>query len=498
VSSELDRLRAENEALRQAVLDRDGELAALKAALAALEVEVERLRRETGRHSGNSGKPPSADTISQRQAQNEKRQSRAERRRAARQKAKKLAEQPKRKPGKQPGDPGATLRQVDDPDTVISHAPGCCAGCGGDLGDAEVVDVEPRQVFDLPARTLEVTEHRAETRRCGCGRTTKAAFPGAARATVCYGPLVRAVGVYLVAGQHIPVARAAELLAQVCGAPVSTGWLASLASEAGVGLAGFTDWLKATLSAEDVLHADETSARVSGAAFWFHVACTDLLTFLDCHPKRGAKALEDMAILPLFRGVLVSDGWKPYWTLDGFDHALCLSHLLRDLAAVAEFGRHQLWADAMAELLVEAKNTLADALAAGKTGLPARQLKAFRARYDAIIADGKALVPAHHQPGSANREAHNLLARLTNQRDEVTRYWSNPDVPATNNQAERDLRMIKLQRKISGCFRTLQGAKDYCAIRSYLQTAVKHGQQRLDVLVSLFNGQPWIPSGGSP
>lgn len=273
------------------MLELETDHAALKAALSALEAEVDRLRREAGRHSANSGKPPSADTITQRQAQNEKHQSRAERRRAAREKAKKLAERAKLKPGKQPGDPGATLRQVEDPDTVVPHAPLCCAGCGGDLTDAEVVDVERRQVFDLPRRTLEVTEHRAETRRCGCGRTTKA----------------------------------------VC---------------------------------------------------------------------------------------------------------------VRD--------------------------------------------------------DGKALVPARHQPGSANREAHNLLARLKSQRDEVTRYWSDPTVPATNNQAERDLRMVKIQRKISGCFRTLKGAKDYCAIRSYLQTAVKHGQQRLDVLVSLFNGQPWIPSTASP
>jgi transposase len=498
VAGELDRLRTENEALRRAVLEADTELAALKAALAALEIEVERLRRDAGRHSGNSGKPPSSDTITQRRAQNDKRQSRAQRRRAAREKAKKLAEKPKRNPGGQPGDPGSTLRRIEDPDTVISHVPTCCAGCGTDLRDAEVLDVESRQVFDLPRRSLEVTEHRAETRRCSCGRSTKAAFPSEARATACYGPLVRAVGVYLVAGQHLPVARAAELLSQVCGAPVSTGWLASLASEAGVGLSGFVDWLKATLSAQDVLHADETSARISGAAFWFHVACTDLLTFLDCHDRRGAKALEDMAILPLFQGVLVSDGWKPYWTLHGFEHALCLSHLLRDLASVAESRRHQPWADAMADLLVEAKNTLAEALAADEAGLSARQLKAFRARYNTIVAEGKALVPARHQPGSANREANNLLVRLERQAHEVTRYWSDPAVPATNNQAERDLRMVKLQRKISGCFRTLQGAKDYCAIRSYLQTATKHGQQRLDVLVSLFSGQPWIPSTASP
>jgi transposase len=477
----------------------EAENAALRAAIAALEAEVERLRRELGRHSGNSGKPPSSDTITERQAQNEERLSRAERRRRGRAAAKKLAEgKPKCSPGKQPGDPGASLRQVEDPDAVEVHAPGCCGGCGADLDDAVVVDVEARQVFDLPTRRLEVTEHRAQTRRCRCGRTTKAAFPAAARASSCYGPLVRAVGVYLVVAQHLPVARAAELLAQVCQAPVSTGWLSGLAAEAAGDLGGFLAVLKAALRAEDVLHADETSARVSGACYWFHVACTDLLTLLDCHEKRGVKAFADIGVLPFFSGVLVSDGWGPYWSIGTFDHALCLSHLLRDLASVAESGRHRAWADDMADLLVEAKNAVTDALADGESGLSARQLKAFRARYTKIVNAGRGKVPARHQTGSANREAHNLLERLEGQRHEVTRYWSNPAVAATNNQAERDLRMVKLQRKISGTFRTLEGAQHFCAIRSYLQTATKHGRERLDVLVALFNGQPWMPPAAAP
>ncbi|MGH3851759.1 MAG: IS66 family transposase, partial [Pseudonocardiaceae bacterium] len=254
----------------------------------------------------------------------------------------------------------------------------------------------------------------------------------------------------------------------------------------------------AQLVAEDVLHADETSARVSGACYWFHVACTDLLTLLDCHEKRGVKAFEAIGVLPFFSGVLVSDGWGPYWSAGSFEHALCLSHLLRDLASVAESGRHRPWADAMADLLVEAKNALADALADGAEGLSARQLKAFRTRYTKILTDGRAKVPARHQPGSANREAHNLLVRLADQRHEVTRYWSNPAVDATNNQAERDLRMVKLQRKISGCFRTIEGAMDFCAVRSYVQTAAKHGRARLDVLVDLFNGTPWMPPATGP
>jgi len=484
---ELEHLRAENAMLRS-------EIVTLRAAIEALEAEQERLRRELGRHSGNSGKPPSSDTMADREAQNEQRLSRAERRRRAREQAKKLGEgKPKRKPGKQPGDPGVSLAQVADPDWTEVHAPGCCGRCGADLADAEVVGVETRQVFDLPARRIEVTAHQAQSRRCSCGQVSKAAFPAAARAPTAYGPMLRAVAVYLMVGQHVPVARTAELLAQVCQAPVSTGWLAGLAAEAAEGLGPFLDAIKDQLRAERVLHADETSARVSGAAFWFHVACTDLLTFLDCHERRGAVAFEEIGILPLFTGVLVSDGWKPYWSIGAFDHALCLAHLLRDLASVAEAHRHRPWADAMADLLVEAKNTLADAIDAGRPGLSAGQLKSFRARYTKLLAAGRAAVPAHHQPGSANREAHNLLERLDRQRGEVTRYWSDPTVDATNNVAERDLRMVKLQRKISGCFRTFAGAKHYCALRSYLQTAVKHGEQRLDVLIDLFNGRPWMP-----
>ena len=491
---EADRLRLEADQLRL-------EVVALRAAVEALEVELERLRHEMGTHSGNSGKPPSSDTITQRAKNNETRVSRAERRREARAKAKRfLADkaEPVRNPGKQPGEDGVTLNQVADPDRVECVAPACCGGCGASLADAAVVATEVRQVFDLPARRLEVSEHQAQTRLCGCGERTKAQFPPQARSAACYGPLVRAVGVYLTAGQHLPVARAAELLAQVCGAPVSTGWLAGLAAEAADGLGGFIEVLKSQLRAEDVLHADETSARVSGACYWFHVACTDLFTLLDCHTSRGVAATTDIGVLGFFGGVLVTDGWGPYWSIDGLDHALCCAHLLRDLAALSESVSHRSWADAMADLLVEAKNTMADAVGEGRAGLTPGQLKGFRGRYTKILNQGRAAVPAVHHSGTINRAAHNLLNRLDTQRDEVTRYWTNPAVDFTNNQAERDLRMVKLQRKISGCFRTIKGAKDFCVIRSYLQTASKHGQARLGVLTDLFMGHPWMPPAQAP
>ena len=459
-----------------------------------LEAELEKLRREMSRNSSNSGKPPSSDTLTERAAQGEERLSRAERRRQAREKAKKfMAERVRRRPGKQPGTTGAALARVDRPDYWVTHVPEQCRACRQSLVSAEVVGSESRQVFDLPLVRLHVTEHQAQSRRCGCGALTKAAFPKQASAPACYGPVVRATAVYLMVGQHLPVGRAAALLSQVCGAPVSTGWLAGLSAEAAAGLGPFLAELRAQLAAEDVLHADETGSRISGARYWFHVACNGLLTLLDCHEKRGVDALNDMAVLPFFSGVLVSDGWKPYWSIEGIEHALCCAHLLRDLASLSSSARHRAWADDMAELLVEERSpSRAPRPRAGPASARASSAPTVTVIQSWSTGASPPCLPAT-DPGSADRDAANLLRRLRDQRHEVTRYWSEPAVPFDNNQAERDLRMAKLQQKISGCFRTLAGAKAFCAVRSYLQTAQKHRLQGMDVLVQLFTGNPWSP-----
>jgi transposase len=320
------------------------------------------------------------------------------------------------------------------PDHRELHVPDKCGACGESLGGAEVVGSEARQVYDLPVRRLEVTEHQAQSRRCGCGAVTRALFPKQAIATTCYGPIVRATAVYLMIGQHVPVARTAELLSEVCGAPVSTGWLAGLAAEAADGLDGFLDELRGQLRAADVLHADETSARVSGAVHWAHAASNDLLTLLDCHRTRGMEAITEMAVLPFFKGVLVSDRYRTYWSIDGIEHALCLAHLLRDLASVADSPKHRYWADAMADLLVEAKDAVEGAVAAGRDGLNARELRLYRARYNRLLELGLSAVPSRHQPGSVHRDAYNLLCCFRDRRHEVTRYWADPAVPATKDR----------------------------------------------------------------
>jgi len=467
---------------------------ALVAQNERLMARVAELERLLGRHSGVSGKPPSSDTLGQRDAQNAERQSRAERRRAARAKAKELmrdkASEPRR-PGKQPGGEGKHLEMVDDPDEVVEHRPGACSGCGGDLAGSDEVGVERRQVFDLPQRRFEVVEHRALSCRCACGTTTKAPFPAVARATTAYGPLVRALGVYLVGRQHLPIARAAELLEDALGAPVSTGWLAGLTLEAAAGLEPFLAELRAQLVAADVLHADETGARIAGARWWFHVACTDLLTLLDCHERRGAEAFSDMGVLPFL--LRRARHRRPEAVLVDrlAEHALCCAHLLRDLASVAQIASQTAWADAMADLLVEAKHTVE---AAGPDGLGTGQLGSLRRRYTRIVKAGWAANPDRTgKRDSLERESYNLLRRFDLQRADICRHWANPAIPFDNNQAERGVRMVKLQQKISGCFRTPAGARAFCAVRSYIQTANKHGVGLLEALTRLFNGDPWIP-----
>jgi transposase len=450
--------------------------------IARLQARVAELERRLGKDSSNSSKPPSSDGLGKPVRAARGADERAEHRR----------------PGKQPGAPGAHLAQVEAPDEVALYAPDRCGGCGADLAGAPVAGVEVRQVFDLPPLGLRVTEHRAERRRCACGATTQAGFPAHARAAACYGPGVRALVCYLCVHQHLPVDRAAQLLADVLGASVATGTLVALVAEGAAGLEGFVEVVREGLAAGPVAHFDETGARVAGRLHWVHSASTSLLSLFTVHAKRGKVAMDAAGVLGGFAGVAVHDGWAPYWRYQDVTHALCGAHLLRELEEVAD-EPGQGWAAGMAELLVDAKLACDRARAAGAGRVEDAVLGRLRARYRRLLADGQAANPPPptigRRRGRARRSpAANLLVRLDAHRDEVLRCLDDLRVPFDNNQAERDLRMVKLQQKISGCWRTLAGAEAFLAIRSYVATARKHGMNPLAVLGQLFEGRPWLPA----
>jgi transposase/uncharacterized coiled-coil protein SlyX len=457
------------------------------ATIDRLERRVTELQRDASRHSGNSSKPPSADNAEQRAAA------------AAKRKAKRVKGQ--RRAGKQPGAPGANLGRVADPDHTVVHSPTCCDSCGDGLADAPVTGAESRQVFDLPERRAEVTDHVAERRRCGCGHETAAEFPPEATAPACWGPRVRAMAVCLLVRHHIPVARVAEILADLLGAPVSTGWVAGLTAQAADGLEPWVADLCDRLAAERVVHADETGARVSGVKWWFHVACTAMLTFIAVHRRRGVVATDEFGIFPRYRGTMIHDRWAPYWRYTKARHAICNAHILRDLAGVAEIASQKPWADQMAELLIEAKRRCDAARDQGRAVLPRGQRQKLRARYDAIVADALAANPdpaEGRKRDTLQKASYNLAVALRDHAAEVLRFTADLAVSFDNNQAERDLRMAKLQMKVSGCFRTSEGAERFGHVRSYIETARKHGLNPLDVLIELFNGNPWtIPSSAA-
>lgn len=453
------------------------------ARIAELEVVVAELRSQLGKNSRNSSRPPSSDGYDKPPAKKDRG----------------LRGRSGRRPGGQSGHEGAHLERVEVPDRRVVHEPeGSCAGCGRDLADAEVLQgAESRQVFDIPEElALEVIEHVASLRRCeGCGLVNAGSFPDSVGAPVQYGPSLRTLGVYLHVFQHIPFDRARQLICDLTGAEISTATLKAWVDAAAAGLTDFDSRLRVLLQRSAVVGFDETGARIAGRLQWVHSASTETLTRYVSHHKRGRQAMQDAGVLPGFRGVAVHDGWKPYAAYTQAIHALCAGHHLRELLAAQETG--QVWASAMSCLLLDAKALVDDAKAAGLRALDDEALAELHACYSTVIAAGYEENPGLE--GSAEQKmkrthAQNLLLRLDRQQAEALRFAHDLRVPFTNNLSERDIRMVKLQQKISGCWRTSQGAERYLRIRSYVSTARKQGRRPLAVLAQLAAGQAWLPA----
>jgi transposase len=459
-------------------------LDAVEAENRQLHAEVAQLRSEMGKNSGNSSKPPSRDPATERERQ-------AEARRAKRSKGGR-----RRRPGKQPGSAGTTLEMTENPDEVVVHEPERCKGCGSDLDRAEVTATARRQVIDLPEPKPTVTEHQARTRRCACcGTETAAAFPDGVRAPVSYGPRVRAIVAYLLARQHIPVERAAEAMADLFAVRIATGTVDAIYAEAARRLRGFLAALVAVLRTLPVLHADETTDRIGTKTCWMHVVSTSAYTLIYASVTRGMDAVKAAGVLIGYRGVVVHDRLAMYWKLKA-KHQICAAHLLRDLASVAEVASQAAWATGLAALLVEINNACDTARDRGLKTLAPTLKRSFVARYDTLVA--AALIdnpdpPAGRKRDALQRQSYNLAIAFSTHKESILRYMHDLRVGMTNNQGERDLRPVKLHRKISSCFKSQAGAERFAAVRSYLSTTRKHDIPAIEALTRLFNDDPWMP-----
>lgn len=466
------------------IAELEAQVAQQRAQITALMAEVQALRERVAKDSHNSHKPPTSDGL--------QRRPRSQRRKSG------------RKSGGQLGHRGETLPLVAMPDEVVPHHPTACPHCQTTLEGVAPHAVERRQVLELPPVRLHVQEHRAAHVRCpACGGLAVAAFSAEVPSRIQYGPRLRALVVYLVEQQLVPYARVRELLADLFGQSLSVGTLVTMVQQCAHALVPVEETLKAEAQTAPVLHHDETGVRVAGRLQWVHVSSTATLTHFGVHAKRGNEATDAIGILPRFQGVSVHDGWKPYRTYTQCHHALCNVHHLRELTFVEE-ELQQPWAGKVKALLHEMKAAVAAAREGGMIQLPPPQRRHLQSRYEALLLAGLAANPPPPPPPPGSRKrgrrkqspARNLLERLWLGQAEVLAFLDDFTIPFDNNQAEQDLRMFKVQQKVSGCFRSDAGAEAYCRIRGWLSTLRKRRQALLYALQAAFAGRPLLPALG--
>ena len=459
------------------------EIARQAAEIAALKAQFAELERRLALNSTNSGKPPSSDGL--------KKPPRPQRTRS-------LREASGRGSGGQKGHKGWTLEQVAVADSIVDHFPPSCTACGAAVTPAMSSGHGARQVFDLPApRPLVVTEHRVHDCVCKrCGAHNRAAFPDGVNAPVQYGPAITAFVLYLLHYQLLPEDRLAELMADLFGVKLAAATIARMSRTGAARLHDFVTAVRDLVAGAGVKHMDETGFRIAGTTSWLHVACTALLTFYRVCARRGS-------LLANVTGIVVHDHWKPYYTMANVGHALCNAHHLRELTALIDIDKEE-WARKMHAVLRRAAHAVT--LARERDGvvkprvLHQRLIERFERRYDAIVAEGLAFHqaqaplrcgprarPVAETKGSKRgrkprRTGHNLLLRLAGRKPDVLRFLNDARVPFTNNQAERDVRMMKVKQKISGGFRSVEGAMDFAVIRSFISTAKKQGWNVIQAL----------------
>lgn len=424
------------------------------------------LERRLGLNSNNSSKPPSSDGL------------RKEVRTSS------LRSASGKKSGGQENHKGHTLKQVEKPDEIITHPLSVCPNCQASLEDVIPKHIVKRQVFDIPEPKVHVTEHQAMVKVCPCcNKKATGAFPKNVNAPVQYGDRVRAFVAYFANQQLIPEDRLQETMEDCFGIHMSTGTIAEISNQLFTQLAPFEKQVEVAVKIAPVKHADETGLRVAKKLFWLHSLSTKYATAYFVSEKRKN-------IIEHILGTLVHDHWKSYYDIRGVKHALCNAHHLRELKAVFELDK-EVWADKMSKFLLFAyakKKEFVDGI------VPLDCLRELKAEYFSIIDEAVAYhaklesLPKKKRGRQAHRKGYNLFMRLFNYAEDALRFLIDPLVPFTNNQAEQDVRMMKVKQKISGGFRTPEGAKVFARIRSLLSTARKLGLNLLTTLSNAFHG----------
>ncbi len=475
---ELIFLREQNSLL----LEQVKQIPVLQEIITQLSEQVKQLQGQRAKDSHNSSLPPSSDRFV--------RQS----------KSRSLRTRSGKKPGGQPGHPGQTLQMSAAPDEVIC-LPNItqCQHCQADLSEVAVKTIERRQVLDVPAPApLQVMQYEGQWKQCPhCQGYSSPIWPSGVSAPVQYGPRIGAMAVYLSTQQLLPRGRTAEVLQDVVGVQMSEGTLANLIKRTAHVLKPVEQQIKTALSQAKVIHQDETGLYVMGQRLWMHVTCTPTLTHYQVHASRGHDALDEIGILAHFVGTSVHDAWKAYF-LYGCHHSLCCVHILRELTFLSqEMGLW--WAHKMILLLTTMKNATDQARGLGQRSLSAEDVLALQTRFLSLLDEGDQVHPrAPTTPGKRGKAkqhpARNLLDRLRKYQDAVLAFLYDLNVAFDNNLAERDVRMVKVQQKVSGTFRSDEGAVSFCRIRGYMSSLRKQSLPVFSALEATLLNHPLLPS----
>jgi len=437
-------------------------------------LRIQELERQLGQNSQNSSKPPSSDGL--RKANN--------------------LRQSGGKKGAPKGHTGHTLKFIDQADEIIVHSLSTCSHCTASLVNVESLAYEKRQVFDLPPPSIYVTEHRAEKKCCPyCYMSQCATFPIGVRAPVQYGEGFAAWTAYFNIYQLLPLERIGQLFADLTGYRPSEATLLSQVEKMADALGPVVQTIRQRLLNSPVMHADETGVRVDGKAYWIHTACNAQWTLLSAHASRGSKGMDDMGILPDYSGHLVHDCYRSYFKDSyTFRHVLCNAHLLRDCQEIEEYDKHK-WPTEMKELLQKSWKMTREARAINRS-LEEPLIQEIEQRYDDILMRGRTewmrdAVPDKTGPRGrkSKSKAANLAQRFLDYKVAIIGFLRDDRIPFDNNQAERDIRMVKVKAKISGSFRTQYGAEQFTRIRSFISTLRKQGLPILHSLSSVLRGQ---------
>ena len=477
---QIDLLQKENAGLGK-------ENSELKKKIAELKEALNCLKEQLNKDSHNSSKPPSSDGLKKK-------------------KTKSLREPSGKRNGGQKGHVGHTLEMVEEPDHTVIHGINECERCGCSLDSEEIYNLESHQVFDTPEPKLEVTEHQAEMKKCpGCGFMNKAKFPPEASNITQYGNRINSLVSYFSTYQLIPLKRVGEIFADLFNRPICKASIIKMNKKTYEALEIFDVIAKEKIRNSRVVHVDESGFYGENKRQWVHCASTETITHYQYHSKRGKIATDEIGILPGFNGILVHDFWRPYLKYS-CAHALCNAHHLRELVFLIE-EKKSVWAADMKKLLLQIKKTVDDARAE-HDALSDKIVKDFENRYEKILEQGMRANPPPSPPpppsldnsdlskkkgpGKKSKSL-NFLIRLKEHREKVLAFMYNFEIHFDNNLAERDIRMVKLQQKISGTFRTDQGAKSFCRTRAYISTVKKNGINVLKALNDAINGYVFIP-----